>query len=136
LKQLGSILNAAKEDFEGGYLSSIRNLVQAEVYDIELDQARELLSSKYKTAAAVIAGVVLETTLRQLCIDHGLAAGKLDRMNADLAKKGCYNSLVQKRITALADLRNKAAHGHSEQFIESDVAEMINYIEGFVGERL
>ena len=64
LKQLGSIFNAAKEDFEGGYLSSIRNLVQAEVYDSELDRARELLSSKYKTAAAVIAGVVLETTLR------------------------------------------------------------------------
>jgi hypothetical protein len=136
LKQLGAIFNAAKEDFEGGYLASLRNLVQAEVYDSELEQARELLSSKYKVAAAVIAGVVLETTLRQLCLDHSLPIGKLDRMNADLVKQGCYNSLVQKKITALADLRNKAAHGHSDQFTESDVTEMINYVEGFVADSL
>jgi hypothetical protein len=136
LKELGAILNAAKEDFEGGYLTSIRNLVQAEVYDSELEQARELLSRGYKVPAAVIAGVVLETTLRQLCVDHGLPIGKLDRMNADLAKTGLYNSLVQKRITALADLRNKAAHGHSDQFTEPDVTELINYVEGFVGDRL
>jgi hypothetical protein len=55
-----------------------------------------------KFAAAVIAGTVLETALRQLC---------LDRMNADLAKAGVYNSLMQKRITALAAIRNRAAHG-------------------------
>ncbi|UZE46993.1 DUF4145 domain-containing protein [Rhodopseudomonas sp. P2A-2r] len=136
LQQLGAIFNAAKEDFKGGYLSSLKSLVQAEVFDNELDQARELLSSGYKVAAAVIAGVVLETTLRQLCNDQGLSIGKLDRMNADLTKSGYYNSLVQKRITALADLRNKAAHGHADQFTETDVSEMISYVEGFVADRL
>jgi len=29
-----------------------------------------------------------------------------------LLRKEFYNSLVQKKITALADLRNKAAHGN------------------------
>jgi len=136
LKQLAAVFMAAKEDFEGGYLISFRNLVQAEVFDSELDQSRELLAGNYKVAAAVIAGVVLETTLRQMCLDRNLPIGKLDRMNADLAKAGRYNSLVQKRITALADLRNQAAHGHAAAFTNVDVADMINYVETFLSERL
>jgi hypothetical protein len=68
-----------------------------------------------KFAAAVIAGTVLETALRQLC---------LDRMNADLAKAGVYNSLMQKRITALAAIRNRAAHGKPNEFTRDDVSAM------------
>src|SRR5690606_16473509 len=109
LQQMKAVFMAAKEDFEGGYLNSVRNLVQAEVFDNELDQAKELLSSGYAAAAAVIAGVVLETTLRNMCRDNGIPLGKLDKMNADLTKQGVYNSLTQKRITALAGVRNSAA---------------------------
>jgi hypothetical protein len=46
-------------------------------------------------------------------------------MNADLAKAGVYSKLVQKRITILADLRNKAAHGQWDQFEKDDVEEML-----------
>jgi hypothetical protein len=136
LKELKAVFLAAKEDYEGGYLHSFRNLVQAEVFGSELDQARELLSGGYSSAAAVVAGVVLETTLRQLCTDSGIPVGKLDRMNSDLAKAGVYNLLVQKRITALADIRNNAAHGHPEQFKDNDVSDMISYVESFISEHL
>jgi hypothetical protein len=136
LNRLKAVFLAAKEDYEGGYLNSIRNLIQAEVFGNELEQAKELLSAGYAPAAAVIAGVVLETTLRQLCTDKGLSVGKLDRMNSELAKEGTYNLLVQKRITALADIRNNAAHGHPDQFKESDVSDMISYVESFVSEQL
>lgn len=136
LKELKAVFLAAREDYEGGYLNSFRNLVQAEVFGTELDQARELLSGGYSSPAAVVAGVVLETSLRQLCIDKGISIGKLDKMNADLAKAGTYNLLVQKRITALADIRNNAAHGHPEQFKDSDVSDMISYVESFISEHL
>jgi hypothetical protein len=130
------ILLAAKEDYEGGYLHKIRNLIQADVFDNELEQADELLASGYKTPAAVIAGIVLETSLRQVCQDHGLAAGKLDKMNADLAKVGVYNKLVQKQITTLADIRNNAAHGHCDQFDEGDVTNMIRDIRSLLAGHL
>lgn len=136
MTQLKAIFLAAQEDFEGGYLNSVRNLIQAEVFSNELDQARELLSSGYRSPAAVVAGVVLETTLRELCTKANLPHGKLDKMNADLAKAGTYNLLVQKRITALADIRNNAAHGHPENFKDSDVVDMISYVEGFVADHL
>jgi hypothetical protein len=60
LKGLKAVFLAAKEDYEGGYLNSVRNLVQAEVFESELDQARELLSGGYSSAAVVVAGVVLD----------------------------------------------------------------------------
>lgn len=132
LSRLRAVFLAAKEDFKGGYLSSVRHLVQAEVFSTELEQARELLTAEYRAPAAVICGVVLETNLRSLCEARGLAVGKLDKMNADLAKAGQYNSLVQKRITALAAIRNSAAHGNSGDFNDKDVQSMIEEVERLV----
>jgi hypothetical protein len=135
-KELRAIFLAAREDFEGGYLRSVRGLIEAEVFNSELDQARELLRAGYKVPSAVVAGVVLETSLRRMCQDRSLDAGKLDSMNASLYKAGAYNLLVQKRITALADVRNNAAHGRPEQFNEGDVSDMISYVESFLAEHL
>lgn len=132
LKRLRAIFLATKEDFEGGYLVSYRNLIQAEVFTSELEQAEELLKSGYATAAAVIAGVVLETTLRDLCSAHELEHGSLNKMNDDLAKAGAYNSNQKKRITALAAIRNSAAHGKPEEFTTADVKGMIDDIERFI----
>ena len=131
-----AVFGAAREDFEGGYLASVRSLVQAEVFDTELEQAKELLVAGYYPAAAVVAGVVLETTLRQLAATRGLPIGKLDRMNADLAKAGEYNSLVQKRVTSLAAIRNSAAHGDHSAFTKVDVESMIEEVGRLVGQWL
>ena len=135
-KDLQSVFLAAKEDFEGGYLSSIKTLVQAEVFDSELEQAKELLNTGYLSAAAVIAGVVLETALRELCDKENIPHGKLDKMNADLAKAGKYNKLMQKRITALADIRNSAAHGKVDEFTKQNVVNMIDEVEQFLANHL
>lgn len=131
-----AVFLAAKEDFEGGYLSSIKTLVQAEVFDSELEQANELFSSGYHTAAAVIAGVVLETALRELCDRSGIPHGKLDKMNSELAKAGVYNKLNQKRITAIADIRNSAAHGKQDEFTVQDVSDMIKDVSRFLADYL
>lgn len=131
-QRMKAVFMAAKEDFEGGYLNSVKNLIQAEVYDNELEQAKELLSAGYISAAAVIAGVVLETTIRNLCETHKIQSGKLDKMNADLAKSGVYNSITQKRITAIAGIRNSAAHGKTGEFNQEDVNSMIEEVERFL----
>jgi len=131
-KRIRPIFLAAKDDFQGGYLTSIKNLVQAELFDSELDQARELLSSGYKGPAAVVAGVVLETSLKDLCDQHSITHAKLDKMNADLVKAGIYTKLHQKQITALADIRNSAAHGDWSSFSDDDVSKMIQDVESII----
>jgi hypothetical protein len=136
LQRIKAVFLAAKEDYEGGYLNTVRNLVQAEVFTSELEQAEELLKSGYATAAAVIAGVVLETTLRDLCTTHELEHASLNKMNDDLAKAGAYNASQKKRITALAAIRNSAAHGKPEDFTAADVKGMIDDVERFLATTL
>lgn len=127
-----AVLEAAQEDYDGGYFSSVRNLVQAEVFSDELDQASELLKAGYKIAAAVIAGVVLETNLRRMCADNSIVPASLNRMNDDLTKAGVYSLLVKKQIIAWADIRNNAAHGRPNAFDESDVSDMIAKVSDFI----
>jgi hypothetical protein len=129
------ILRAALEDFERGYLFEARRLIEAEVFADLLEQATELHRAGYNGPAALVAGCVLEDCLRRLCRHHGLALPpkpKLDSMNADLAKAGVYNKLVQKRITAVADVRNNAAHGNWDAFDTGDVKETIDWVAKFV----
>ena len=57
-------------------------------------------------------------------------------MNADLAKAGKYNKLMQKRITALADIRNSAAHGKVDEFTKQNVVNMIDEVEQFLANHL
>lgn len=134
LLSLQAILIAAQDDYDGGFLVSTTNLVAAELFDDQLGQASELLRNGYSVAAAVVAGTVLETTLRRLCDLHGISHGKLDKMNADLAKSDVYTLLVQKRTIALADIRNNAAHGKPENFSKSDVEDLIDYAKRFAAD--
>lgn len=53
-------------------------------------------------------------------------------MSVELAKAGIYTKLVQKKITALADLRNKAAHGEWTEFTKKDVENMIRDVRDFM----
>ncbi len=131
LRQLIPILNAAYDDLKNGFLITFKKIVHAEVFDSELEQAKSLLESGYKNAAAVIAGVVLETAIKELCLNNNidLEKKKLTRLNDDLAKAGVYNTLQQKQITALADIRNNAAHGEYDEFTKEDVERMISDIE-------
>lgn len=134
LMRLIPILKAAYDDLKNGFLISFKQIIQAEVFDSELEQARSLLVNNYKSAAAVIAGTVLETAIKELCTnnDIDIEKKKLTRLNDDLAKAGVYSVLQQKQITALADIRNNAAHGNYENFNSEDVQRMIQDIERFL----
>lgn len=130
-----SILKAAKDDYEKGYLFDTRILIQAELFDDFLQQASHLLENAYYGPAAVIAGCVLEDGLRKLCQQNNVVLQPktaIDRMNVELAKAGVYDTLLQKRLTALADIRNKAAHGKWNEFDAKDVEQMIQQVRLFM----
>ena len=124
-KRIVPVFLAAKDDYFGGYFESIKSLVQADVFNNELEQAKELLDKEFYVASAVIAGTVLETHLHELCKKNNIDTGKLNKMNDDLARKGIYNSIIQKQIVALAAIRNSAAHGKKEEFTKDNVKNMI-----------
>jgi HEPN domain-containing protein len=129
-------LQAAADDYNGGYLFRTRTLLRAELSEDVLEQAEELLSHGYKDPACVLAGVTLEVALKDLCEREDIERGKLDKMNADLTAREVYNKGMQKQITAWAHRRNKAAHGEWHEYNESDVREMISGVRRFVSEYL
>jgi hypothetical protein len=129
------VLRAAKDDYEQGYLFDTRTLIEAGVFDDFLEQAEHLLDSGYHQPAAVVIGSVLEDGLRKLCARHNIPLSskpKLDTMNANLAKQGVYSKLTQKRITTLADIRNKAAHGQWDEFTKEDIEDMLRQVRQFM----
>lgn len=135
IEQSYGVLLSAKDDFDNEALFEVKKLIEADLFDEFLEQAEHLLEAGYYQASAVIAGSVLEDGLRKLCISNAITLPdkpKLDWMNAQLAKAGAYNKLTQKKITALADLRNNAAHGNWSEFESSDVVSMINDVRDFM----
>ncbi|MFX5119016.1 HEPN domain-containing protein [Acinetobacter baumannii] len=83
---------------------------------------------------------MLESSIKELCKNNGIdiyppdstKPKKLDVLNAALKNADIYNILQQKKITALADIRNNAAHGNIDQFTSEDVKDMIRDIERFL----
>jgi hypothetical protein len=134
--QMGtSILESIKDELDGGWLFSIKGLVTAEVFADFVDMSNYLLEQDYKDPAAIIAGSVLEEHLRQLCAANGIdiefqsqgvaKPKKADTLNSDLGNFNIYNKLDQKAVTMWLDLRNKAAHGHYDQYTKEQVSNMI-----------
>jgi len=135
-KDCRAIFQAAKEEYEGGYLFNIHGLIQAEVFDDTLEQASELLRADYKDPACVVPGATLETALKELCRRSSITHAKLDRMNADLCKAGVYNLGMQKQITGWEERRNKAAHGDWSAYNEADVEDMIKGVTRLIADYL
>ena len=136
------ILSVAREELAGGWLTTTKGLISAEIFSDFLEMAQHLLDEGYKDPAAVMAGSVLEEHLRQLCQKHSIPTEttkqnrsypkKADALNADLAKKKVYNQLDQKNVTAWLDLRNKAAHGKYQQYTEEQVSLMLQSLSNFM----
>ena len=70
-----NIVKSVKGRFESS-LFDIKQLVQADLLNSELDAARELLKSKFSRAAGAMAGVVLERHLQQVCENHNITLSK------------------------------------------------------------
>lgn len=135
VNQAFGVLLAAQDDYASGSIFDMKTLIEADIFDDFLEQAEHLLEAGYILPAAVLTGSVLEDGLRKLCVRNDIVLAdkpKLDSMNSDLAKKGTYSKLVQKRITAIADLRNNAAHGVANAFDKSDVDAMLRDVRDFM----
>lgn len=136
--QLAGILRALRDDYAAGYMTSVEELVHADLFSDFLEMADELVVKGYKDAAAVIAGSVLEEHLRKLALAHGVSirAGashkKADTINADLMKAGVYNKLELKQVTAWLGLRNDAAHGNYDNYDKAQVVGLIRDVRDFM----
>jgi hypothetical protein len=123
------ILNAANARFESS-LFEIRQLVQADLFDSEIEAAKELLKNKFLRAAGAIAGVVVEKHLQQVCDDHGVKVPKKNPLIGDLNELLKTNSVIDipqwRHISFLSDIRNLCDHNKKVEPTEQQVADLID----------
>lgn len=130
LSQQIAIVEAIKRRFESS-LFDIKHLVQADLYDSELDTARDLLKAGFARAAGAVAGVVLEGHLKQVCDNSKLAkkSGTISVLN-DVLKAATVIDLPQYRhIQYLGDIRNKCGHKNTTEPTASEVLDLIEGVE-------
>src|SRR5258708_4973338 len=102
LAHVAGILSALRIAYESGYLTTVTDLIHADVFSDFVDMADHLLSDGYKDAAAVIIGSTLEEYLHKLCVKNGLSTStggkpkKADTLNAELTGQSVYSKLDQK----------------------------------------
>ncbi|MGO9338427.1 MAG: hypothetical protein ACLPH3_23530 [Terracidiphilus sp.] len=136
--EIAGVLTALRDAYALGYLTTVSELIHADLFSDFIEMAEYLMSEGYKDPAAVIVGSVLEEHLRQLCAKSGLpttAGGKskkADKLNADLANASVYSKLDLKSITSWLDLRNKAAHGKYSEYTKEQVQLLIQSIQDFM----
>ncbi|EPO1886675.1 hypothetical protein ACT7FV_002900 [Citrobacter freundii] len=122
------ILNAARERFKSA-LFDIKEILQADIYDSELETAKELNKKGFIRAAGAVAGVVLEKHLAHVCSTHQI---KIKKANPSISE---YNQLLKDNditdtatwrfIQHLGDIRNLCDHHKDREPKKDEVEEYI-----------
>jgi hypothetical protein len=127
-----AIIKSIKPKFESS-LFEIYQLVQADLFDSELDAARELLKKKFYRAAGALAGVVLESHLGQVCSDKGIKFRKknltISDFNDALKQADSIGVPDWRFIQHLGDLRNLCDHKKPDDPTEEQIKDMITGVE-------
>ena len=135
LKTQLEILKSAEARFDSS-LFDIRQLVQADVFDSELDACRELAAHRFLRAAGAIAGVILEKHLRQVIGDRGIVVRKteptINDFNDHLKKAGLLDVPAWRQIQRLGDIRNLCGHSKHREPNKEEVEELIEGVDRIV----
>lgn len=143
-------IKAFKADYEAGVLDSLTDVIEADVISDYMGQAEQLLgegvAGQYDhVPAAVLAGAVLEDSLRRLCqrqtppIDTLKPNGDkktLDPLITDLQKANAFNKAKGDQLKSWAKIRNYAAHGEFAEFNRAEVEAMISGVKNFIADYL
>jgi len=124
------ILQSAKGRFESS-LFDIKQLLQSDLFDSELEAAKELNNKGFTRGAGAVAGVVLESHLAQVCENHKLTVKKnptISNLNDLLKANNIVEVPTWRFIQHLGDLRNKCDHKGADP-TQQEINELIGGVE-------
>lgn len=130
---LGALI-ALRAAVASGQLESLASRVRSAVHDDMLQQAVELLAAGYHVASMVLVGGVFENHLRNLCAARGLAPRPQLGGYNDALRDVLYPQATWRRIQAIGDLRNNAAHGHVQLVLAPDVDDALRFVQRFIAD--
>ncbi|MFC1481565.1 hypothetical protein ACFL6E_04910 [Candidatus Neomarinimicrobiota bacterium] len=123
-----TILKAVEKRLESS-LYDIQEVLQADMFDSELEAAQELTKKGFIRGGGAIAGVVLEKHLCHVCTLHNLKSRKKHPTIADFYQMLKDNEIIDtakwRFIQHLADLRNLCDHDKGREPTKDDVNELV-----------
>ncbi|MEE4740603.1 hypothetical protein V2K88_02875 [Pseudomonas alliivorans] len=130
LEQQIAIVRAIKRRFESS-LFDIKQLVQADLFDSELDTAKGLLKAGFARASGAIAGVVLEGHLKQVCDNRSIPkkSGTIAVLNDALKSADVIELSQHRHIQFLGDIRNKCGHKNATDPTAEEVDDLISGVD-------
>ena len=127
-----TILKSAEKRFES-HLFDIQDMLQADLFDSELEAARGLAKNGFFRAEGAVAGVVLEKHLGHACESHALKSRKSHPSIADfyslLKEAGVIDTAKWRFIQHLGDPRNLCDHDKDREPTKDDVLELVEGVE-------
>jgi len=126
--QQENILESAADLIDSA-LYKIENEIQYSFYTDELATAEHLLSKKYIKPAGAIAGVALESHLKNVCLRYPQvkigAKDTLSKFIEHLKKADIIDTTMSKKLIFLADIRNLCAHKADREATKEEVQDLI-----------
>ena len=128
------IVQAASRRLESS-LFDIRKLVQADLFDSELEAAEALIERGFHRAAGVIAGVVMEKHLAQVCESHTLELPQhptIKDFNRILKENNVIEDHESRFIEYLRPMRNDCSHHSAEKVVEKCAPDLVEGVKKLV----
>lgn len=136
-----ALLSSFKSAIENNELDSWQYEVSAEDFSSFLDHAKDFHKQGNKEIAAVIAGSVLEDTIKKIAQKHGINIENktMSPLIIDLQTAHVFNKSKSKSLESLALMRNAFSHMNEDEMKKydiKDIGRMINDIETLISDYL
>lgn len=119
-------------------LADIQGVLQSELFDNELETAKDILKKKHIRVAGALAGVTLEIHLKKVCKSHNISFRKqnptIADFNEELKKQESIDLLTWRLIQRLGDIRNLCVHSKEREPTSSEVEDLIRGCEKLIAE--
>jgi hypothetical protein len=132
-------LNALKDDIKSGMLQNTISFIQTEIFSDFLEMAEHIFEQGHKDPPVMLAGAVLEDSLRKICIKNEInfpADSNIASLNQLLLQNQIYNKIVFKQIDTWKAIRDFADHAKFDQYDRDKVKEMLEGVRKFIREYL
>ena len=127
-----AIMNAVSKRFKSS-LFDIRQIVQADLLDTELDAAELLVKRGFVRAGGAVAGVVMEKHLGQVCENHSVKIRKNKPNISDLNDAPKAAEVIDtpqwRSNQILADIRNLCDHIRDDEPTAEKVSELVEGVK-------
>lgn len=114
----------------------ISEVLQADIFDSEIEAAKELNKKGFVRASGAIGGVVLEKHLGKVCIHHERKPKKqnpsINDFNELLKKNEIIDTAQWRFIQHLGDIRNLCDHHKEKEPTKDDVIDFIAGVEKII----